>query len=160
MPWQARDVALSFLYRLCTRLVELARLRRMSDVDKDIEILVLRHQLAVIGRQVKKVRYEPADRAVLGLLARLLPRARWRSFLVTPATVLRWQRDLVRRRWTYPQTRIGRPVGCIKSDLALDQPPSVDVFLLVLVMPEFGPRALTWASSVAMGRYIGTIVPI
>ena len=81
----------------------------MSDVDKDIEILVLRHQLAVIGRQVNKVRYEPADRALLGLLARFLPRPRWRSFLVTPNTVLRWQRDLVRRRWTYPQTRMGRP---------------------------------------------------
>ena len=81
----------------------------MSDIDKDIEILVLRHQLAVIGRQVNKVRYEPADRALLGLLAHLLPRSRWPSFLVTPATVLRWQRDLVRRRWTYPQTRMGRP---------------------------------------------------
>ncbi len=69
--------------------------------DKDVEIAVLRHQLAVLHRQVARPRYAPTDRLVLATLARLLPRERWSAFLVTPATLLRWHRELVRRRWTY-----------------------------------------------------------
>src|SRR3989440_11790090 len=71
--------------------------------DKDVEIAVLRCQLAVLHRQVARPRYVPADRLVLATLARLLPRERWSAFLVTPATLLRWHRGLVRRRWTYPR---------------------------------------------------------
>ena len=66
--------------------------------DKDVEIAVLRHQLAVLHRQVARPRYAPTDRMVLATLARLLPRERWSAFLVTPATLLRWHR-VVRRRW-------------------------------------------------------------
>ena len=73
---------------------------------KDVEIAVLRHQLMVVHRQVARPRYEPADRLVLAMLARLLPRERWSVFLVTPATLLRWHRELVAHRWTYPA--IGR----------------------------------------------------
>src|SRR3981081_2423576 len=68
--------------------------------DKDVEIAVLRHQLAVLHRQVARPRYAPTDRLVLATLARLLPRERWSAFLVTPATLLRWHRELVRGRWT------------------------------------------------------------
>ncbi len=68
---------------------------------KDVEIAVLRHQLAVLHRQVARARYAPTDRLILATLARLLPRERWSAFLVTPATLLRWHRELVRRRWTY-----------------------------------------------------------
>jgi hypothetical protein len=75
---------------------------------KDIEIAVLRHQLMVVRRQVARPRYAPADRMVLAILARLLPRERWPVFLVTPATLLRWHRELVARRWTYPATGRGR----------------------------------------------------
>jgi putative transposase len=63
----------------------------------------------VLRRQVGKVRTEPTDRAVLALLSRLLSRARWPVFFVTPATLLRWHRDAVRRGWTYPTHRGGRP---------------------------------------------------
>ncbi len=73
----------------------------MSDVDKDVEIIVLRHQLDVLRRQVSRARFEPSDRALLSLLARLLRRGRWSAFIVTPTTVMRWHRDAVRRRWTY-----------------------------------------------------------
>ena len=69
--------------------------------DKDVEIAVLRHQLAVLNRQVARPRYAPTDRLILAALPRLLPRDRWSAFLVTPATVLRWHREFVRRRWTY-----------------------------------------------------------
>ena len=69
--------------------------------DKDVEIAVLRHQLAVLHRQVVRPRYVPTDRLILATLARLLSRERWSAFLVTPATLMRWHRELVRRRWTY-----------------------------------------------------------
>src|SRR3954447_8606614 len=74
---------------------------------KDVEIAVLRHQLMVVRRQVARPRYAPEDRMVLAMLPRLLPRQRWPIFLVTPGTLLRWHRELVPRRWTYPHT--GRP---------------------------------------------------
>src|SRR5690242_10793129 len=84
-------------------------LRLRGDVGKDIEILVLRHQLAVLRRQAGPLRPAPADRAIIALLSRLLPRIRWTAFAVTPATLLRWHRDMTRRKWTYPRRRPGRP---------------------------------------------------
>jgi hypothetical protein len=69
-----------------------------------VEIAVLRHRVAVLGRQVPGPRYTPADRMVLAVLAKLLPRRRWAAFLVTPSTLLRWHRELIARRWTYPHT--------------------------------------------------------
>lgn len=89
------------------RLLGLVGLGPAPDV-KDVEIAVLRHQLMVLRRQVARPRYSPTDRIVLASLARLLSRDRWAIFLVTPATLLRWHRDLVRRRWTYPGGRSGR----------------------------------------------------
>jgi transposase InsO family protein len=73
---------------------------------KDVEIAVLRHQLLVLRRRVTRPRYAPSDRIILAALAKLLPRDRWPIFLVTPSTLLRWHRELIRRRWTYPA--IGR----------------------------------------------------
>jgi hypothetical protein len=75
---------------------------------KDVEIAVLRHQLMVVRPQVARPRYAPADRMVLAMLARLLPRDRWQVFLVTPATLLRWHRELVACRWTYRHTGRGQ----------------------------------------------------
>jgi putative transposase len=60
---------------------------------KDVEIAVLRHQLTVLRRQVSRPRFTPGDRMVLATLAKLLPRDRWKVFLVTPSTLLRWHRD-------------------------------------------------------------------
>jgi hypothetical protein len=86
----------------------LAQLARRGGA-KDVEILVLRHQVAVLRRQVHRPDLLPAGRVVLAALSRLLPRPRWSIFFVTPATLLRWHRDLVARRWTYPHARPGRP---------------------------------------------------
>src|SRR4051812_41654056 len=72
-----------------------------SPDEKDVEIAVLRHQLVVLRRQVARPRYTPTDRMVLASLAKLMSRERWALFLVTSATLLRWHRELVRRRWTY-----------------------------------------------------------
>jgi putative transposase len=69
---------------------------------RDVEIAVLRHQLAVLHRQVARPRYAPSDRMILTALAKRLPRDRWPIFPVTPSTLLRWHRELIRRRWTYP----------------------------------------------------------
>jgi hypothetical protein len=88
------------------RLLGLAGLGPAPDA-KDIEIAVLRRQVAVLRRQVARPRYSPPDRLTLAALARLLPRERWAGFMVTPATLLRWHRELVARRWTYPSTGRG-----------------------------------------------------
>ena len=102
-------MALSFVYCLVRRVVELVRIHRMDAVAKDTEILVLRHQLTVLRRQVARPRLRWSDRALIATLARLVPRQGWAAFLATPETILRWHRALVARRWTYPHRRQAVP---------------------------------------------------
>ncbi|MFD0503636.1 integrase [Streptomyces chiangmaiensis] len=99
----------SWIYLLARRSLELAGLRLLGNAAKDVELLVLRHQLAVLQRQVSRPKMEPGDRVLLVALSRLLPRQRWSSFIVTPATLLRWHRELIADKWTYPHKRCGRP---------------------------------------------------
>jgi transposase len=107
-----------FVYLLVRRFVDVLGWRFRSRLAKDVEIAVLRHQIEVLRRQVSRPELAPADRAVLALLARLLPRARWSAFVVTPSTLLRWHRELVRRRWTSP--KLGRPpIGEEVSDVVV-----------------------------------------
>jgi putative transposase len=102
-------VVWSFLYLALRRSLELVTLCFRSAEAKEIEILVLRHELVVLRRQHPWPRLQPKDRALLAALSRLLPRARWSVFLVQPETLLRWHRRMVRRRWTYPTASNGRP---------------------------------------------------
>src|ERR1019366_6309363 len=100
-------MALSFLYLAFVRVLQFVRLSCRKDADLAIEIVMLRHEVAVLRRQVNRPALQPADRAVLGGLWRLLSRARQKRFFVQPAALLRWHRALVRRRWTYPHRRPG-----------------------------------------------------
>jgi len=114
-------IAFTFVLLFVRRVLGLVGLGPTPD-DKDVEIAVLRHQLAVLHRQVARPRYAPTDRMVLATLARLLPRERWSAFLVTPATLLRWHREFVRRRWTYarqPRPRRGLDPAVVEVVLRL-----------------------------------------
>jgi putative transposase len=102
-------VVWSFVYLALRRILALMVLCWRSADAKEVEILVLRHQLAVLRRQHPRPRLQPNDRALLAALSRLLPRHRWSIFMVTPHTLLRWHRRMVRRHWTYPTTPRGRP---------------------------------------------------
>jgi putative transposase len=101
------DNPITFLF--VRRLLKLLRIGPTPD-DKDVEIAVLRHQLAILRRHVARPSYSPTDRAVLATLARLLPRERWAAFLVTPATLMRWHREFLARHWTLWVPRISS--GC------------------------------------------------
>jgi transposase InsO family protein len=99
----------SLVYLLLRQVLQMLTQLARGGGDKDVEILVLRHQVAVLRRQVHRPDLQPEDRVVLAVLSRLLPRARWPVFFVTPATLLRWHRQLIDRHWTYPHARPGRP---------------------------------------------------
>ena len=118
----------SMTFLLVRKLLDLIGMGPSPD-EKDVEIAVLRHQLAILRRQVARPRFSPTDRAVLATLARLLPRERWATFLVTPATLLRWHRELVRRHWRFP-----RPEKIAPN--ALD----AEVVALVLRLARENPR--------------------
>jgi transposase len=101
-------------YRLVSLVVDLLVLRGRRDRSKDAEILVLRHQLAILQRQVTRPRFEPDDRVILTALAGSLGRDRWSIFTVRPDTILRWHRRLVANHWTYPH-RPGRPSTIVET---------------------------------------------
>jgi putative transposase len=102
-------MAWSFVYLVVRNLFALVWLLARRRRSKELEILVLRHELAILRRQTGRARLSPADRVLLAALSRALPRPTWASFPVKPETLLRWHRQLVARRWTYPhKSRGGR----------------------------------------------------
>jgi putative transposase len=118
---------MAFLYLALRRVLELVALCFRSTEFKELEIVVLRHELEVLRRQVGRPRLRQADRVLLAAASRLLPRSSWSSLFVSPETVLRWHRRLVARRWSYPHKRLGRPtvsleVGQLILRLARENP--------------------------------------
>jgi putative transposase len=101
---------LSLAYLVVRTLLRLLVSNGQGVAAKDLEIVVLRHQLSVLRRQSKRPRFRRFDRAFLAAAARRLPRTHWERFLVTPQTLVRWHRELVRLKWArYAKRGVGRP---------------------------------------------------
>jgi len=118
----------ALVYLVLRRLVRLV-VGPSDDLNADVELIVLHHQLKVLKRQVGRPCLRRGDRLFMAAISRVLPRTRWSSFLVRPQTLVRWHRELVRRKWIY----LGRPVG--------GRPPIADeVRELILRMGRENPR--------------------
>jgi putative transposase len=124
---------------------ELALLRCRSREFKELEIVVLRHELAILRRQHGRPKLDAADRVFLAAASRLLARERWSAFLVTPGTLLRWHRQLAARHWTYARRSPGRP------------PVGDDLRALVLRLARENPR---WGDRRIAGELAGLGVSV
>lgn len=100
----SRLMIVAVVYWALRRALELIALRFWSEEATALEVLVLRHELAILRRKVDRPKFEPADRVVLAALSQILPRERWPAFSVRPETLLRWHRRLAARHWTYGAT--------------------------------------------------------
>jgi hypothetical protein len=127
------------LYLLMARLFGWLELLTRSDTSKDVEILVLRHEVAILRRQVARPKPDWADRAVIAALARLLPKHLHQHRIVTPGTLLAWHRRLIKNKWAYPNTT-GRP------------PVSEEIRELVQQLARQNPR---WGHRRIQGELLG-----
>ena len=110
MPWSREGRLLwSFVYLVVRNLFAVVWLLGRPRRSKELEILVLRHELAILRRQALRPTPTRADRALLASLSRSLPRPAWTAFILKPEILLRWHRQLIARRWTYSHRRLGRP---------------------------------------------------
>ncbi|MEU1630661.1 helix-turn-helix domain-containing protein [Streptomyces sp. NPDC020096] len=117
-------MSLRLLYLIFARLLGSLMLLCRSSTSKDIELLVLRHEVAIPRHTNPKAPFDWTDRAILTASVRLLPKAHRQRRLVTPGTILRWHRRVVTRKWTYPN-RSGHPpldhgIAALIEQLALD----------------------------------------
>ena len=120
-------MALRLAYLMLGRVLTWLALLARSDTAKDAEILVLRHEVAVLRRNNQRPTLTWVDRAFLSALARLLPAQLRRLWLVSPRTLLRWHAQLVARRWTYPPRAgsagiQGWPVSASRRTVILSRP--------------------------------------
>lgn len=132
----------SVVFRLLYRLIaSLARLAVRSGRSKDLEIIVLRHQLQILRRQVDRPAANDHDRALLGAIAAALPRGLRQGWIATPETLLRWHRRRIARHWTQPpKPRLGRP------------PTPVELRRLIVRLAEENP---TWEYRRIHGELVG-----
>src|ERR687886_856669 len=103
-----RAMSASVVYLLLRQVLQMLTQLARDGGAKDVELLVLRHQVAVLRRQVHRPDLQPADRVVLAALSRLLPRHRWAAFFVTPATLIRWHRPPSADTCRHPRAQIDR----------------------------------------------------
>jgi putative transposase len=130
-------VSLRFAYFAVLRVFGWLALLARSDRAKDAEILILRHQVAVLQRHIQAPRLSWADRAILAALARLLSGGALRQLrlIISPRSLLRWHADLVRRRWAYPRRTPGRPrtaaaIRALVLEMARDNPGYVELGIM------------------------------
>ncbi len=124
----------SFVYLAARNLFALVPLLARAPHSKELEILLLRHELAILRRQCGRPHLSRVDRALLAALSRSLPRPAWTSLPVRSETVLAWHRQLVARRWTYPHKKPGRP--------ALEQSLRTLILRLARENPHWGYRRI------------------
>src|SRR5687768_15765696 len=134
-------VSLRLLYLIFRHMLGLVLLLVRASSTKDIELLMLRHEVAVLRRTNPRPRMDWADRAVFAALVRRLPRALRCHRLVTPNTILRWHRRLVRKKWTY-SNRSGRP--------------PIDAAIAALVV-RMAVRMTTPSGPTVMGRILAIV---
>ena len=130
---------ISLCYIVLQRVLQLVCLRFRSAAFQELEIIVLRHELTILRRRVRRPAFRSGDRMFPAAASRLLPKGRWSAFLVTPATLLRWHRRMVATHWTYPR-RAGRP------------PISRAIRLLIVRLARENPR---WGSLRIVGELKG-----
>ena len=138
-------MAFRLAYLMLLRVLSWLALLARSGTAKDVEILTLRHEVAVLRRTNTRPEMSWLDRAVLSALSRLLPAPLRRARLISPRTLLRWHHQLVARRWTYPRRRPGRP----------PTPPPIRA--LVLRMARENPR---WGYRRIQGELVGLGHPV
>jgi putative transposase len=138
-------VALGLIYLMLVRVLSWLALVARSDAAKDVEILILRHEIAVLRRTNSRPAMTWLDRAVLSALSRLLPAPLRQLRLVSPRTLLRWHAQLVARRWTYPCRRPGRP------------PTAPPLRAMVLRLARENPR---WGYRRIQGELVGLGHPV
>ena len=143
-PSMIAGVALGLAYLMLIRVLSWLALLARSDTAKDVEILVLRHEVAVLRRPNPRPTLTWLDRVMLSALSRLLPTPLRRLRLVSPRTLLRWHAQLVARRWTYPHRRPGRP------------PTAPPIRALVLQMARENPA---WATEEFRASWSASAIP-
>ena len=135
-------MALGLAYLMLVRVLSWLTLLARSDTAKDVEILILRHEVAVLNRTNTRPALTWLDRAVLSALSRLLPPPLRQLRLVSPRTLLRWHAQLITRRWTYPHRRPGRP------------PTAPPIRTLVLRMARENPEQARFAEMTPAVRWL------
>jgi putative transposase len=102
-------VLFALVYLLLRRVVGWMAGSSNDRMNTEVELVVLRHQLKILTRQLSRPQLRHRDRVFMAAISRILPRARWSSFLISPKTLLRWHRELVRKKWTFRRSTGGRP---------------------------------------------------
>jgi putative transposase len=137
----------SLMYLVVRTLLRLLVPHGRGEAAKDLEIVVLCHELKVLRRQINRPRFRPSDRGFLAAAARRLPRTHRERFLVTPKTLLRWHRELVRLKWArYSKRRLGRPP--LAAELQ-------ELILRLAREPEMGLQAHSGGTPKARDQSVG-----
>jgi putative transposase len=153
-------VLVSFVYVVTCWLFRLVLLFGRSERSKELEIILLRHELAILRRQVRRPQLTAPDRLALAALSRLLPRRSWQAFPVRPETLLRWHRLIIARHWTYPRRRPGRPpLDAEVRDLVLRLARENSHWGYVRIVGELRKLGITVSATLVRNLLAGSGIP-